>query len=346
MKISPMAPGNAGMPSQDLNIGAVTVGPDRIERAKAIAQGLDPVELPQPSGDPQVDKINTKRIKMKTNVSPDRPAIAPEAPEVPEATPAMSTLDVSEPAPVVEETKPLSPQFAALAKAKRALQVERAQFEKEKASLQKSLNPDEYVSKADLKSKPLDVLLGNGVTYDQLTESLINQQSGITPEVNALKAEINALKEMMESQFQSRDKAAEQQVLADLKREADAITREGDQFEAVRQAKAQSEVVKLIHRVWQKGWPEQGFKPGDVMDIEKAAEFVENQLIEEALPFAKLSKVQSRLTPAQEAQIVQQVAAKPNVKVMRTLTNRDTATPVMDRRSRALAAFNGTLKKG
>jgi hypothetical protein len=83
------------------------------------------------------------------------------------------------------------------------------------------------------------------------------------------------------------------------------------------------------------------------MDVAEAAEIVENQLVQESLPFAKLKKVQSRLTPAQVEQVEKILdAPKSNVKVMRTLTNRDTAMPTMDRRARAIAAMQGTLKKG
>jgi len=32
--------------------------------------------------------------------------------------------------------------------------------------------------------------------------------------------------------------------------------------------------------------------------------------------------------------------------VMRTLTNRDNAMPIMDKRARAIAAMQGTLKRG
>jgi hypothetical protein len=340
MKIAPLTGG--GMPGQDLTIGVVQTG-ERMARAKAIASGQQPVE--QVQEEVQEQKPNIKTIQMKTQVSTNRDQVLPEVNST-EAVEQVANSNTNEPVEVAEATKPLSPQFAALAKAKRALQVKERELAQREAAL-KTQNPagnEDLIAK--LKTNPLGVLLDNGITYDQLTESLLAQQSGNTPELIALKAEIKALKEAMENQFSSRDKAAEDQVLADLTREAKAITAQGDQFEAIREAKAQSEVVKLIHRVWEKGWPEQGYEKGDVMDIEKAAQFVEDQLVEEAIPFAKLNKVQKRLTPQEVVQAqAQQPVAKPGTKVMRTLTNRDTAMPVMDRRARAIAAMNGTLKK-
>jgi hypothetical protein len=337
MKISPIV--GTGVPSAQVNGVEGTISPSRMERAKQIAQGLDPVVVPDQSGNEQVDRLNTRRIKMKTNVSTNRQdVIEPE-------TLVQESLDISdttEPAVVAEETKPLSPQFAALAKAKRALQIEKANFEKEKAELTQkpSVNTGDYISKADLLSKPLSVLMENGVTYDQLTEAIIAQQSGATPEINALRAELKALKEDLGNQFTTRDQQAEQQVLADIQREIiETVKAKPEQYEAIREAKAEKVVKDLIHRTWK--------TTGEVLDTEKAIELVENQLIDEALPFAKLSKVQKRLTPAQAAQVeVQLPTPKPNTKVMRTLTNRDTASPIMDKRQRAIAAMQGTLKKG
>jgi predicted mannosyl-3-phosphoglycerate phosphatase (HAD superfamily) len=349
MKISPLGQG-VGAIAQNTN---PTIDPAKVARAKAIAAGETPIEPQQSSGDPQVDRINTKRIKMKTQRSIYR-ELPPEVLETPttevttQASPEEDKPDVIEPvAQGTEETRPLSPQFAALAKAKRALQVkERELVTREEAlKLQSPAGNEDLIAK--LKANPLSVLQEAGVTYDQLTEAIMQNQTGVSPELQAMKAELKALKEELNNQFSTRDKNAETQVLAELKSEAMDLTREGEQFEAIRAAEAQDDVVNLIHRVWQKGWTEKGYPIGHVMDVSEAAEIVENQLLDEALPFAKLKKVQSRLTPAQEAVVAAQIPQpKPGIKVMRTLTNRDSAMPVMDRKARAMAAFAGTLKKG
>src|SRR5271170_7345891 len=127
MKISPLAQGASVAPT----IGQTD--PGKIERAKAIAAGQEP---PPSSGDSQVDRTqaNIKKIKMKTQVSTNRHELPIE--EVAQETPVaeIPTADVVEPAQVVEETKPLSPQFVALAKKQRALQVkERELFQREEA---------------------------------------------------------------------------------------------------------------------------------------------------------------------------------------------------------------------
>jgi hypothetical protein len=342
MKISPLAQGS-GVPAQSTNPTSQTVSPDKIARAKAIAMGEEPQEQAQSSGDPQVDKINTRRIKMKTNTTTNREdLVLPEESGVEASSQVVDIPDTNEPAAVAEETKPLSPQFAALMKAKRALQVKERELATREEALKSSAPAGQEDIIAKLKANPLNVLLENGVTYDQLTADIIAQQNGATPEIQALKAEMKALKEELNGQFVSRDQLAEAQVLSDIKKEiVETVKSRPDEYEAIREAKAEDTVKDLIHRTWK--------KTGEILDTHEAIELVENQLIEEALPFAKLKKIQSRLTPQQEA-LVEAVAKspqpKPNTKVMRTLTNRDSASPVMDRRARAIAAMKGTLIKG
>jgi len=326
MKIAPLAQGT-GVPS---NTQTGSISSDAKTRAIAIAQGQTPPEVQESTGNPQADKA-LKKIKMKTQVSPDRD-ISPIIEQNVQETASNNPETHSNEATQEVETKPLSPQFAALAKAKRALQLERAQLEKEKAELgvKPSFNPEEFISKADLKSKPLSVLTEAGVTYDQLTEALLNG-SGPNPEVLALKAELKALKEEITGQLSERDKLAEQQVLNQIDRDIASEVASSETYAAIRQAKAQADVRELIHRTWQKS--------NEILDVKEACDLVEKQIREEALPFVDL------LRPQQQAQPQAQPVQKPQTKVMKTLTNRDGAAPVTDRRSRALAAFYGQLKR-
>lgn len=335
MKVSPLAQGTGVPANSPVNAGNA----ERIIRAKAIMMG----ETPEVNAG--AVSVETKgplpTITMKTQQSTNRhelqSAIDPNT-----QTPENPISDTSEQAPKVEATKPLSPQFAALAKAKRALQVKERELAQREEALksQGTSNADEILAR--LKADPLSVLNENGVSYDQLTEAILNG-SGSNSEILKLQNEIKALKEDLSKQFETRDQQAEQQVLREIRREADMLTSQGDEFEAIRQARAQSKVVELIHRTWQ--------KTGEVLDVSEAAKLVEEQLIEDALPFVKFKKVQEKLTPQQqvEAQAPAQVnEAAPNthVKTMRTLTNRDAARPgTSDRRARAIAAFNGTKQR-
>src|ERR1700722_12345602 len=126
MKITPIASG--GSPSTNVYAaeGTPSVSPERMAKAKAIAAGQDTSIQVTESETPQEKKPDVRKITMKTNVSPDRSISEPEE-ELP-------TAAHSEVPPVVEDTKPLDPQFAALAKQRRALQAkERELTDKMKA---------------------------------------------------------------------------------------------------------------------------------------------------------------------------------------------------------------------
>jgi len=331
MKISPIAQGT-GTPGMD--VGAVSTqrsSPDRIAAAKEIAAGGEPRRLrtgpsdtPQ---DPQVERMNRmKTLKMQTNFSQNRePAVTPPVDN--------GGIDTSSNAPVAEAQKPLSPQFAALAKQKRALQIERANLDREKAALASSgqVGGDQVL--AELKSNPLGVLRKAGVSYDQLTEAVLNDGSGSNPEIQALKAEVQALKEGVNKTFVDRDTQAEQQVLSQIKSEAIELLKQGDAFETVRATKSLPKVMDLIYRTYK--------KTGEVLDTDAALQLVEDQLIDDYTPIAQLTKIQQRLTPQAPAQGQPQNQQRQ----MRTLTNRDTAQPPLSRRDRMLAAFKGELKR-
>ena len=114
MKISPVT-------QTGQNIGQAEVGrtanPLKMERARAIARG----ETPPEAQEQQRAEQNVRSIRMRTNHSTNREE------EVPESIISESV----EPA-AAEVTQPLSPQFAALARQKRALQLERAALEKQR----------------------------------------------------------------------------------------------------------------------------------------------------------------------------------------------------------------------
>lgn len=278
-----------------------------------------------PVADPQAARIQSVRsLRMNTNATP---GLSP----APAETLAISdTVDPAE--ATVEATQPLSPQFAALARQRRALQVkERELADREKALSSQSPAQGDGIDLARLKSEPLSVLLENGVTYDQLTEAILANQEGSGPELQALKAELAALKEGVDKRFTDKDTQAEQAVLAEMTKEATKLVAEGDAFELVRETGSIPQVMELIEKTYR--------KTGEVLDVQEALQLVEDELITESLKLAALKKVQGRLQPEPPP------APQPQQRQMRTLTNRDTAAVPMSRKERALLAFTGQLKK-
>jgi hypothetical protein len=328
MKITPMLQGGNSIAGSE-NTGSMPQ--DKIARAKAIASGMtiSPSDTPT---DPSLNRAQEtrRRIKMTTQVSPDRAITSPAAEAILASETTSSESPTVDEQPVIEDTKPLSPQFAALAKQRRALQAkERELVDREKAlTSQPTSNQGVEELTARLKSQPLSVLQEYGVTYDQLTEAILGNQGN--PEVAQLKAEIKALKEGVDKTFSDRDSQQEQAVLGEIQRDIDRRTATDDNYELIRATNSQEDVKDLIHRTFK--------ETGEILDVSDALKLVEDELVTESLKIAGLNKVRSRLTATPQQQT-------PSPKQFRTLTNRDSAAPTMDRRSRAIAAALGQLKR-
>jgi hypothetical protein len=273
-------------------------------------------------GDPQASRMapSVRSLKMTTNATPGTmPEVEAEVPLTKTATDEGAT----------EATQPLSPQMAAIRKAQRALQQERQAFEREKAEMQARSTQEPGIDLARLKSDPMRVLLENGVTYDQLTEAILSDSNNTMPEIQSLKAEIKALKEGVDKTLSDKDAQAEQAVLAEMRREADRLARDGEDFELIRTTGSLDQVMELIEKTYRTS--------GEVLDVTEAMQLVEEELITESLKLAANNKIRSRLQP-------QQVPGTPQQRPM-TLTNRDGAAPPLSRKQRALLAFQGQLPK-
>jgi hypothetical protein len=276
---------------------------------------------------------------MKTNHSPDRFIPEPQAPEAPQ-TPINNTLDTNEQAQAAPAaTEPLSPQFAALAKAKRALQVKERELAVREAQLGKTPDKTSGVyTKDEIKTQALRILRESGVTNDELTEALLREAQDYGPGYTALEAEIKTIKDQQnaEKQLQAeRDQAAERQVLTHMRSQIDELTQQGEQFELTRLHGYQPKVLELIYKTYK--------STGEIYDVDYACKLIEDEPMADTLKAAQVKKVQSSFTttplqtqtqPTQRGQVPTQT--------MRTLTNRDNAsTHAMSRRERAIQAFYG-----
>lgn len=274
---------------------------------------------------PGIDTQTRPTIRMQTDVTPG----AKNPPDVQE----LSIPDDSEekPTATIEATEPLSPQFAALAKQRRALQQERRAFEDAKKAQAASSQGSDQVALTRIKSEPLSVLTEAGVTYEQLTEAILANQGN--PEIHNLKAELTALKEGIDKKFVDKETQAEQQVLAEMRREAERECAQGDDFELVRETKSVPQVMKLIELTYR--------KTGEVLDVKEALKLVEEELFKRNQKLVTTKKLQGLFNkPAEPLQ------PQPRAQGMRTLTNKDTASVPLDRKQRALARFWGQPIKG
>lgn len=316
------------------NLGAVHIGQtadaSKLQRAKTIAAGETPAEQTKELI-PQVEKVSTKRIQMRTNFSTDRDLDAALAAGEATADPAQSSTDPVIEKGTVEATQPLSPQLAALARQKRALQLERAEFEKQKALITAQPSQDGQTALIErLKSQPLSVLQEYGVSYDQLTEAILNGGSA-DPKVQALEQRLKDLETGVDKKLSERDQIAEQAALNEMKREAQSLM-VSDDYELVRTTNSLPQVMTLIERTYRES--------GEVLDVSEALRLVEEELVKEAERYAGTKKFAGKLQPQQQTA----AANAPQQRQLKTLTSSGNSQAPMTARQRALMAFHGTLK--
>lgn len=325
MKISPVQ-GTPTIP-QPSNTG---LSPDKIARLKDIASGKPPEEKKEESvALGTTAKSTTQSIKMSVNKTPEQ-AIAQKIVEdaeiksaSPAEEPAVSDTDVqtlSEP----EAIQPISPQLAAIAKQKRALQVKEQQLaEREKALEAQPGRSWDDLQKRVSSGEGMKVLQELGGTYDSLTNELLGNQGA--NEIAALNAKIAKLEKGIDERFTQNNTAQEQAVYDHMRKNVDRISASSDEFKLIKEFKAQEKVMDLIQKEWKEN--------GEVLDEEDAMKTIEEILMEDAKRYAKAIGMGEAVTP-QPAQSAQSTGIK-------TLTNKDSARPNFNRRQRAIAAMLG-----
>jgi len=265
---------------------------------------------------------NIRSIRMNTMRTPGLEDNPPPPQEV-----AGDDDKNKEPMSAAEETQPISPQFAALARQRRALQVkERALADREKA-LEAMSQGGDMIPKARLKSETLKVLEEAGVSYDDLTQAILANPGNA--ELRALEAKVASLESGVDKKLQDREAQQEQQVLAEMRREAASLIAQGEDFEMVRETHSLPDVMKLIEQTYRTS--------GEVLEVREALKLVEDELFARNSKLIGLKKMQGLLP--------QPSTPQPRAQGMRTLTNKDTASVPASAKQRAIAAFYGTLKK-
>jgi len=327
MKISPIGGGSVGA------VSATGPSADRVAAATAAFMGQDPKAAAAQTQQQQttIPGMNVNRIKMRTNHSPEQFIQELQQEIEGQNTAETAVLGDNKQVDTQDVRKPISPQLAAIAKARRALQVKEQEFAAKEKALAEKMSSSQSVDMETFKANWLDILLNGGMTYEQLIEAVAAKGPGTDPKVFELTKKIADLEGKLESSFKDRDAQAEQQVLSELRREAHKITAQGDEFEAIRANGAQGKIVEFIEKQYR--------KTGELLDVHQAASIIEQILIDDAIKAANFNKVKSKLNSVSQTQAQPQKQQQ-----LKTLTNRQTASPQLSRKARAIAAMNGTLK--
>lgn len=326
--------------------------PEAVRTAKAIKafqQGHSSYDTPPPQAQ-EMPVANPNRISPE-EMSAIKPSTSSENVDNPTSTEAAPEPVRSKPEPTESEKR-----FYQLARQERQLrmkaqqQAQELQRQKEAFELEKKTWIDKqtdydknYFPKTQLKDNTLQALAEAGVSYDDLTQQILNQAPP-NPQMEAyvkrLEAQINDLKkgqdeqkQQLQTREQEQRKAAERQIQVDA---ADLVKSNPVAYEAINQLgpRGVKEVVRLITQTYD--------KDGVLMTVEQAADEVENYLVEENFNMAsKISKIKKRLA-GNDTQ--PKTVEEPKQTQMKTLTNASASTRKLSARERALLAFKGELK--
>ncbi len=288
-----------------------------------------------------------------STVTPVNTTNGASAPVQPTPSKQMSTIEgTAKVTEVATENKAdeLTPKFAALARKEKQLRAQQQAVKAKEAELERTLQAkqSEYEQswKSRLASSPLEVLNESGLSYDQLTQLMLNQPGPESQKIASLEREIAALKAGQENivkQGQDANTQQREQAKIQIGREISNMIKGNESFEAmgVYGEEAVQAAVEFIEKNFD--------VTGDIMDYEKACQAVEDYYIEEGMKVAALKKIQSKLTPppveAPEAKKLQN-NKQPQIT---TLSNRMSLVETKpmnsrERRERAMRAFRGEIK--
>lgn len=206
----------------------------------------------------------------------------------------------------------------------------------------------DYVPKSRLKEDFWAVAQEAGLDYDMLTEQVLSQPND--PVTKAMLAKVRAMEEQLNSsKRQAEELQAKQyeQAKKQIHNQVKLLVDGDAEFETIKSLELYDDVVDRIEAEFQ--------ETGIVRDVREVTVEIENELIEDAIKFAQLPKIQARLqpktesTPATDDALKAAVAAKQAQKPMTTITNRMETQPAKrstdkERRERAMAAFLGQNK--
>lgn len=259
-----------------------------------------------------------------------------------------SKIEASEtpPTPAVTEDKPLSPQYAAIARKERQLRDQKRQFdaerlafkaEQEAAKARVAQDQQGFISKDRLSKDTWSVLNENGITYDQLTSQALNPPSAESQMISKLEAKIQALEDankQVNTNMEQRDTNAYNQAVAQIRYDANNLVKADPNFETIKETRSVNDVVELIEKTFK--------EDGKLLSIEEAAQAVEDHLVEEAMKITRIKKIQQRLAPPAPKKQPESKSSEQQPQ-LKTLTNSVGSTRPLSSKERAIAVMEGRL---
>lgn len=270
--------------------------------------------------------------------------IAPKATEN-----EVKTVGVPEGAPKQSAEPPVAPpiddkKVSELAKAEKERRTRDREIKALRAELD-ALKAPKPRSEADIREELKAQLLKDptslGLSYEQLSQTYLQQPSPEEQRFQALQQQIEAERSersKLEQSIKDSQTKAFDGAIKQISSQVAQLVATDDAYEGIRVGGAQEAVVQLIKDTYQ--------EDGTVLDVEEAAAAIEEQIVEQARAFSKLKKLQAVEVAPQAAEGNPQTQSPAPQKPLTTLTNAmvQTSKPYLskqERMARAVAAFNG-----
>lgn len=328
--------------------GAVVTATDRAQAflEQQMLKNFQPKEIPQASAEVPIEKVS---LAPEGQSSIHETAKSVESSEVVEeaAKPSLSKDPTEE---------SISSQYANLARREKAIrakaQADAASFKAREAELirrEEALKAKDteystnYIQKDRLTSDTINTLLDAGLSYDQITEAMLQQQS--TPDFTRSRAyqemqsELKALKmaqEQTKKSFEEQQTQSYQSAIKQISADAKKLVFTDPNFEMIKETNSVNDVVELIESTFKES--------GSVLSVEEAAQMVEEELVEEAMRISKIKKLQQKLSLKESALSESQATDAPKQQQLKTLTNSVGSSRKLTATERAMLVFRGELK--
>lgn len=195
--------------------------------------------------------------------------------------------------------------------------------------------------KTRIRREPLKVMEEHGLTYQQLAEIMLNdgkptKDMEMSEREQAIQAQIKALEDKLAAKEAAEEEARYQQTLQAFKTNIADFVNNTPEYELVRA----NDAIELVYQVIE----EHHASTGEILDTKRAADAVEEHLLEEAKRLIERPKIKGLLQPAAPApNATKSEPAKPAVGA-KTLTNAAASKPtpparkLSDEESKAEAA--------
>lgn len=281
---------------------------NEMEQAIQIMSGT-PAPTPTPTPEPEK--------KTEPVAGATAPAVTPETKTTPDPKPAEPSKEAGE----------FASKFAALNKREKTLQEREAKVkESEKASKEGTASLETLRGKA--KANPLDALKELGLTYEQVTQYILDGKMAPPPDEKYLSLE-QKIQKMEDDKKADETRAAEAKVAqatAAFKQDIEKfVTSNTEKYGLIGDAKATELVYQVVEQHYAKT-KEEG--EARILSIEEACELVEKHLETEAEKWMSFPKIKAKLgktsekAPATPPSPTMKKEAETSV----TLTNGDSST--------------------